>query len=98
MEPEGPQLPAVGINALDNVCLVPHSRTDIVSEGNVVCKNVHVGTALKRAGYILPQRPDRQKITLNPGDEAPFSSWRTQANICTAGEVAAMRTSQRYQN
>lgn len=65
MEPEGPELPAVGINALNNVCLVPHSGTDVISEGNVVCIDVHIGTALKRAGYIFPQCPENEQAILN---------------------------------
>ena len=46
MKSEGPQLPAVGFYTLDNIGLVSHPGTDVISEGDVVSKNVHVGAAL----------------------------------------------------
>ena len=60
MEPEGPQLPAVGFCSLNHICLVPHPRADVVSEGNVVGKYVHVGAALKCTWYVISKRPVHQ--------------------------------------
>ena len=62
MESEGPQLPAVGFHTLNHVCLVTHSGADVISERNVVSKNVHVGAALQRAWYVLSQRPEHQTV------------------------------------
>ena len=65
MESEGPQLPAVCFCALNYICLVPHSRADVVSKGNVVCKYVHVGAALKCTWYVLSQCPEHQRAKMN---------------------------------
>jgi len=42
---------------LDHINLVTHPWTDVVSEGNVGCKDVHVWAALKCARDIFTQRP-----------------------------------------
>lgn len=53
MESKGPQLSAVGFDALNYICLMPHPRADVVSEGNVVGKYVHVGATLKCTWYVI---------------------------------------------
>jgi len=57
MESERPKLPAVCFMSLDQIGLVTHPRADIVGESNIVCKNIHIGAALKCAGDVFPQSP-----------------------------------------
>lgn len=65
MESERPQLPAVGFCALNDICLVPHPGADIVSEGNVVSKYIHVGASLKCTWYVLSQSPEHHFSRMN---------------------------------
>ena len=57
MKPQRPQMSAVCLQALNHVCLLSHTRADVVYKENVVSKNFHVGAALKCARDVISQSP-----------------------------------------